>query len=88
MITGERFVTGLDITSTHTCAVVLSELAKRDDEPPASRVLGVGLSATEGMRNDTVTNLEATLISLMLRKCKSNVTSAYHAWRDRSAPGN
>ena len=27
MITGERFVTGLDITSTHTCAVVLSESA-------------------------------------------------------------
>ena len=60
MITGERFVTGLDITSTHTCAVVLSESAKHENEPPAARVLGVGLSATEGMRNDTVTNLEAT----------------------------
>ncbi len=60
MITGERFVTGLDITSTHTCAVVLSETAKHENEPPAARVLGVGLSATEGMRNDTVTNLEAT----------------------------
>jgi cell division protein FtsA len=60
VITGERFVTGLDITSTHTCAVVLSETAKHENEPPAARVLGVGLSATEGMRNDTVTNLEAT----------------------------
>ena len=60
MITGERFVTGLDITSTHTCAVVLSETAKHENEPTAARVLGVGLSATEGMRNDTVTNLEAT----------------------------
>lgn len=60
MINGERFVTGLDITSTHTCAVVLSESTRHDDERPASRVLGVGLSPTEGMRNDTVTNLEAT----------------------------
>ncbi|UCG75135.1 MAG: cell division protein FtsA [Gemmatimonadota bacterium] len=60
MITGERFVTGLDITTTHTCAVVLGESAKYDGEVPASRVLGVGLSATEGMSNDTVTNLEAT----------------------------
>lgn len=60
MITGERFVTGLDITSTHTCAVVLGASAKNGEGLPASRVLGVGLSATEGMRNDTVTNLEAT----------------------------
>ncbi len=59
MITSERFVTGLDITSTHTCAVVLSDAAKNGEGPPA-RVLGVGLSATEGMRNDTVTNLDAT----------------------------
>ena len=59
MITGERFVTGLDITSTHTCAVVLSDASKNGEGPPA-RVLGVGLSATEGMRNDTVTNLDAT----------------------------
>lgn len=59
MISGERFITGLDITSTQTCAVVLGSDA-RNGEVPALRVLGVGLAATEGMRDDIVTNLDAT----------------------------
>ena len=59
MISGERFITGLDITSTQTCAVVLGSDA-RNGNAPALRVLGVGLAATEGMRDDTVTNLDAT----------------------------
>ena len=61
MIVGERFVTGLDVASTHTCAVVIGDGAGNGNgEGGGLRVLGVGLTPTEGVRDGTVTNLDAT----------------------------
>lgn len=59
MIAGPDVVTGLDVGSTKTCAVILDGAA---GEP--GRVLGVGLAATEGVRSDEVTDLEATTRSV------------------------
>lgn len=60
MIGGDRIVTGLDVGSTKTCAVILE--AGEDDG--RERILGVGLSDTEGVRSDEVTDLEATTRSI------------------------
>lgn len=59
MIGGPRVITGLDVGSTKTCAVVLET---SEDGP--DRVLGVGMAATEGVRSDEVTDLEATTRSV------------------------
>lgn len=61
MIGGARIVTGLDVGSTKTCAVILEA---GDEEAGRERVLGVGLSDTEGVRSDEVTDLEATTRSI------------------------
>ncbi len=62
MIGGPRIVTGLDVGSTKTCAVVLE--AGEAGEGGRERILGVGLSDTEGVRSDEVTDLEATTRSI------------------------
>lgn len=61
MIGGPGLTVGLDVGSAKTCAVIL--------EPPEhpggeDRVAGVGLARTEGMRQEKVTNLEATTRSI------------------------
>lgn len=60
MIGGTRTVTGLDVGSTKTCAVILEST----EEGGGERVLGVGLCDTEGVRSDEVTDLEATTRSV------------------------
>ncbi|MFW6193540.1 MAG: cell division protein FtsA [Gemmatimonadota bacterium] len=59
MIAGADVVAGLDVGSTKTCAVILDGSAGE-----TGRVLGVGLAATEGVRSDEVTDLEATTRSV------------------------
>lgn len=59
MIAGPRVVTGLDVGSTKTCALILEASSEGSD-----RVLGVGLATTEGVRSDEVTDLEATTRSI------------------------
>ncbi|HKK28161.1 MAG TPA: cell division protein FtsA [Gemmatimonadota bacterium] len=61
MIGGASVVTGLDVGSTKTCAVILE--AGPDGQGP-DRVLGVGIARTEGVRSDAVTDLEATTRSI------------------------
>lgn len=61
MIGGARVVAGLDVGSTKTCAVIL-ETGREDGG--RDRILGVGLSDTEGVRSDEVTDLEATTRSI------------------------
>lgn len=61
MIGARRVITGLDIGTTKTCAVILEVEA---EQPGRGQVLGVGLAATEGVRSDEVTDLEATTGSI------------------------
>lgn len=71
MIGGPRCVAGLDVGSTKSCAVILEVgwpegNGNGDGHPPTpgGRVLGVGTAPNEGMRRETVTNLEATTASI------------------------
>jgi len=58
-----RFVAGLDVGSTKTCAVIIDPcIGPGDDCRP--EVLGVGTAVTEGIRNRTVANIEATTESI------------------------
>ena len=61
MIGGRRVIAGLDVGTTKTCAVILEV---EPEEPGRGQVLGVGLAATEGVRSDEVTDLEATTGSI------------------------
>lgn len=61
MIGGPRIVASLDVGSTKTCAVILESAG---DGEGRDRVLGVGLAATEGVRSDDVTDMEATTRSI------------------------
>lgn len=55
---GPRVITGLDVGSTKTCAVIL------EAGGGAGRILGVGMAPTEGVRSEEVTDLEATTGSI------------------------
>lgn len=61
MIGGPGIVAGLDVGSTKTCAVLL---APDGPDGQGSRVVGVGLAASDGIRREEVTNLEATAGSI------------------------
>lgn len=61
MIGGSRIAAGLDVGSSKTCAVILESA---DGEDGRDRVLGVGLAATEGIRSEDVTDMEATTRSI------------------------
>jgi len=62
VIGGPRCVVGLDVGSAKTCAVAVELGGAGQIE--LCRVLGVGVSATEGVRNRVVTNIEATTESI------------------------
>jgi cell division protein FtsA len=57
-------VTGLDIGSTKTAAVIAEVLPGAASELPQIRVLGVGQARTGGMRRELVTDIEATTESV------------------------
>lgn len=61
MIGGRSVVTGLEIGTTKTCAVILEV---QEERAGRGQVLGVGLATTEGVRGDEVTDLEATTRSV------------------------
>ncbi len=61
MIGGRRVITGLEVGTTKTCAVILEV---QEEETGRGRILGVGLAPTEGVRSDEVTDLEATTGSI------------------------
>lgn len=63
MIGIPRFVAGLDVGSTKTCAVIIDPGVSPGDES-RPEVLGVGIAVTEGVRNRTVANIEATTESI------------------------
>lgn len=63
MIGGEQIVAGLDVGSTKTVAVV-AECTPEAGHPSAIRVLGVGLAPSEGVRQEGVTDIEATTDSV------------------------
>ena len=59
-----NLVTGLDIGSTKTCAVI-AEVGMDDATQPSSvKILGVGQARTGGMRRDVVTDIEGTMNSV------------------------
>ncbi|MFW6040155.1 MAG: cell division protein FtsA, partial [Gemmatimonadota bacterium] len=63
MIGGSRYVAGLDVGSTKTCAVIIDPGGGfGDDGPP--EVLGVGQAPTGGVRNRAVANIEAATESI------------------------
>lgn len=64
---GARVLLGLDVGSTKTCAVLAeaSPGGNGTDRPEPLRILGVGVSPTEGMQRGVVTNLEATTESIL-----------------------
>ncbi len=64
MIGGPRVVAGLDVGSTKTCAVLVDAAAGWSDNGDGAEVLGVGIAATEGVRNRNVTNIEAATESI------------------------
>ena len=57
-----NLVTGLDIGSTKTCAVI-AEIAG-EGRQPSVKILGVGQARTGGMRRDVVTDIEGTMNSV------------------------
>jgi len=63
MIGIPRLVAGLDVGSTKTCAVIIDPGIGNGEEA-RPEVLGVGNCATEGLRNRTVANIEATTESI------------------------
>jgi cell division protein FtsA len=64
VIGGPRVVAGLDVGSTKTCAVLVNAAAGWSDNGDGAEVLGVGIAATEGVRNRNVTNIEAATESI------------------------
>ena len=63
MIGGPRFIAGLDVGSTKTCAVIIDPGTGIGDERQPE-VLGMGIAVTEGVRNRTVANIEAATESI------------------------
>lgn len=63
MIGAPRFIAGLDVGSTKTCAVIIDPGAPSGEEIQPE-VLGVGNAATGGLRNRTVANIEAATESI------------------------
>lgn len=63
MIRMPRLVAGLDIGSTKTCAVIIDPCTG-PGEDCRPEVLGVGTAATEGVRNRSLANIEATTESI------------------------
>jgi len=63
MIGTPRFITGLDVGSTKTCAVII-DAGPSIGEEQNPEVLGVGHAVTEGVRNRTVANIEAATQSI------------------------
>lgn len=63
MIGTPRFVAGLDVGSTKTCAVIIDPGAGFDHEL-RPEVLGMGIAVTEGVRNRMVANIEAATESI------------------------
>lgn len=62
MIGDGRYVAGLDVGSTKTCAVILEMSA--DPEVVPAQVMGVGMAASEGVSREGVTNIEAATESI------------------------
>lgn len=63
MIGGSRYIVGLDVGSTKTCAVILDPgAAFAEQERP--EVIGVGHAPTEGVRQRSVANIEAATESI------------------------
>ena len=59
-----NLVTGLDIGSTKTCAVIAEVGVDDATRPSAVKILGVGQARTGGMRRDVVTDIEGTMNSV------------------------
>ncbi len=59
MIGGARCVAGLDVGSTTTSVVLLEPAGRWDSDAEQGRVVGVGVVPTEGVRNRSVTHIEA-----------------------------
>ena len=55
-------VTGLDVGSTKTCAVIAE--INGDARQPTVKILGVGQARTGGMRRDVVTDIDGTMNSV------------------------
>lgn len=64
MIGIPRYLVGLDVGSTKTCAVVVETRASGNGDGAPVRVLGFGTAPAEGMRSSAVTDLEATIESI------------------------
>ncbi len=60
----QTLVTGLDIGSTKTAAVIAEVVTGATADLPQIRVLGVGQARTGGMRRELVTDIEATTESV------------------------
>src|SRR5688572_29584669 len=54
-----NLIAGLDIGTTKTCAVI-GEVVGEPPRQPLLKIRGVGQARTNGVRGDTVTNIEAT----------------------------
>ena len=64
MIGGSRRITGLDVGSSRTNAVIVEIESAWSPDEDAVRVLGVGSEPTEGVKNRIVTNIEAATESI------------------------
>ena len=60
----QQLVTGLDIGSSKTAAVIVEVAAGASADRPQVKVLGVGQARTGGMRREVVTDIEATTESI------------------------
>lgn len=63
MIGVQRYIAGLDVGSTKTCAVILDP-GSAFGEAERPEVIGVGHAPTEGVRNRVVANIEAATESI------------------------
>ncbi|MFQ5888463.1 MAG: cell division protein FtsA [Gemmatimonadota bacterium] len=64
MIGGPSVIAGLDVGTTKTCAVIVEAPPAWSGEEAPTRILGVGLAPTEGVRNRTVTRIDAATESI------------------------
>lgn len=64
MIGAPRCIAGLDVGSTSTTAVLVEPGSSWDGSSGPSRVLGIGVVHTEGVRNRNVTHIEAATESI------------------------
>ncbi len=74
-------VTGLDVGSTKTCAVIAEVNASGEARQPIVKILGVGQARTGGMRRDVVTDIDGTMNSVKAAVKEAELMAGVHVDR-------